>query len=233
MDINTMTLELNEQNFVTPVADQHERYTYYKTAGAQNSTNHLLELYLEAPEPSIVEKIIQIFKWDSYYSIEDKILITNYILYYSQPISTHSDFYEEECHLVLVNWIYNLKNEIQRGYTLDPRIYHLLYNILNIFESFPIDFKDLFNLNIYEKLNKIRKIMKKINYIIYCKLDCLLNYWKTFSNDNMLNKKRLREFEQEYIDNLLEVERYRLTVKVSIDFDYFYKKFILKILLTF
>jgi hypothetical protein len=190
MDMNIMTLEMN---------NNEELEKHYPSS----FNNIPLEMFLDSPDYNISEKIIQIFKWDSYYSTEDKILITNYILYYNQQISSYKDFYEEECHLVLTNWIYNLRHEIQASTHLDPRIYHLLYNILNIFESFPIDLKDLLTLNIYERLNKIRKNMKKINFIIYCKVDRLLNYWKTFSNDNMLNKKRLREFEEEYMSNLI------------------------------
>ena len=123
----------------------------------------------------------------------------------------YNDFYEEECHLCLVNWIYNLKNDLRKGF-LDGNSYHLINNILNIFETFPINLKDLLVLNIYQKLNKIRKFMKKINFIIFLKLDNLLNYWESFLNDNliMINKKRLRE-----------EENVEVLEKVSIDFNKF------------
>jgi hypothetical protein len=212
MDMNTLVLESNNSEHLEKLISESPVNESFKPE--LNPMSQFLITFLETPEYKIEDKIIQIFKYDSLYSLEDKILITQYIIQNHSKISKHNDFYEEECHLVLINWIYGLKKEIQVNGLVDVRIYHLLYNILNIFESFPIDLKDLFNLNIYEKLNKIRKIMKKININIFCKLERLLNYWKDFSNDNMLNKKRLREYEQEYIDKLIESERF--VVKVSI-----------------
>jgi hypothetical protein len=189
--------------------------TYY--IGDQRSTEYItydpiepFQPYLIESNEDIGEKIVNLFKYDKAFQIEHKLQITNEILMNLDKLVSYNDFFDEECHLSLVNWIYNLKNDFKKGF-LDANSYHLIYNILNIFETFPINLKDLLVLNIYQKLNKIRKIMKKINFIIFLKLDNLLNYWESFLNDNliMINKKRLREEEK------IEVEQ-----KVSINFNY-------------
>ena len=150
--------------------------------------------YVPQYNEKMENEIVSMFKHEKKLSLDDKILLTNLIIINSNKLINYEDFFEEECHLSLVNWIYNLKNDLKKGY-IDNKSYHLLYNILNIFESFPINLKDLLVLNIYQKLNKIRKYMKKINFNIFVKIDGLITYWKEFLNDNciMINKKRLRE----------------------------------------
>jgi hypothetical protein len=179
--------------------------------------------YSKSFKEEIGEKIVNLFKYDKVLQIEPKIQITNEILMNTDKLINYDDFFEEECHLTLVNWIYNLKNDLRKG-VLDNRSYHLIYNILNIFETFPINLKDLLVLNIYQKLNKIRKFMKKINYIIFLKLDNLLSYWETFLNDNliMINKKRLRE------EKTIQHEE-----KVSINFNYYLYYYLYTDLLIF
>jgi hypothetical protein len=202
--------------------------TYYITD--QRSTENTIYDPIEPLQPclnetteDIGEKIVNLFKYDKAFQIEHKLQITNEIIMNSEKLVNYNDFFEEECHLSLVNWIYNLKNDLRKGF-LDGNSYHLIYNILNIFETFPINLKDLLVLNIYQKLNKIRKFMKKINFIIFLKLDNLLNYWESFLNDNliMINKKRLREEEK------IEVEE-----KVSINFNYSIYYYLLTVLLIF
>jgi hypothetical protein len=196
----------------------HEVYRPQDNGGAAAhlQRQYLLELFLEQDSTmKAAEKIICLFKYENLYNLDEKLRITNYILINYEEIRDCSDFYEEECHLCLVNWVYALKNEIQKNAFVDVRIYHLIYNILNIFESFPIELKDLFNLDIYQKFNSVRQVLKKINgnNFIFSKIDCLLNYWKSFTEGKMLNKKRLREAEQEYIYNLLENEKLNLKKK--------------------
>lgn len=172
--------------------------------------------YSEVSDEEFGEKIVNLFKYEKSLLIEHKIQITNEILMNSNKITNYVDFFEEECHLVLVNWIYNLKDSLRKGF-LDSMSYHLIYNILNIFETFPINLKDLLVLNIYQKLNKIRKLIKQINFNIFLKLDNLLSYWQTFLNDNliMINKKRLRDDQEEKKEDSAE----QIIHKVSIDFN--------------
>ena len=54
----------------------------------------------------------------------------------------------------------------------------LLFNILNIFEIFPIKPDDLKSLNFIEKLKEIKKDMKSKNLILYKKIKKLIKFWK-------------------------------------------------------
>jgi hypothetical protein len=54
----------------------------------------------------------------------------------------------------------------------------LLFNILNIFEIFPIKPDDLKSLNFIEKLRDIKKDMKTKNLLLYKKIKKLINFWK-------------------------------------------------------
>ena len=54
----------------------------------------------------------------------------------------------------------------------------LLFNILNIFEIFPIKPDDLKSLNFIEKLRDIKKDMKSRNLLLYKKIKKLINFWK-------------------------------------------------------
>ena len=54
----------------------------------------------------------------------------------------------------------------------------LLFNILNIFEIFPIKPDDLKSLNFIEKLRDIKKGMKPRNLMIYKKIKKLIKFWK-------------------------------------------------------
>ena len=54
----------------------------------------------------------------------------------------------------------------------------LLFNILNIFEIFPIKPDDLKSLNFIEKLTEIKQDMKSRNLILYKKVKKLVKFWK-------------------------------------------------------
>ena len=54
----------------------------------------------------------------------------------------------------------------------------LLFNILNIFEIFPIKPDDLKSLNFIGKLRDIKKEMKSRNLILYKKIKKLIKFWK-------------------------------------------------------
>lgn len=89
--------------------------------------------------------------------------------------------------------------------SLNNNVEILIFNIINIFEIFPIKPDDLKSLNFIEKLKEIKKDMKTQNLIIYKKIKNLIKFWKSmiklfdnhkvklFSEQNNLNKKRLRE----------------------------------------
>ena len=54
----------------------------------------------------------------------------------------------------------------------------LLFNILNIFEIFPIKPDDLKSLNFIEKLTEIKQDTKSRNLILYKKVKKLIKFWK-------------------------------------------------------
>jgi hypothetical protein len=138
------------------------------------------------------------------------------------------EFYEEDCQISLLNWACDIHKRIKRQRnqrtclsldyyeninkdffkyknSLINNMEILLYNILNIFEIFPIKPDDLKSLNFIEKLKDIKKEMKIHNRIIYKKIKKLIKFWKTMiklfdenkakllSENNNLNRKRQRE----------------------------------------
>ncbi len=148
--------------------------------------------------------ILDLFKKDHLMDFEEKINLARIVLSYFTNFGFFEEFFEEECHLAMVNWVYKNKKflEIENEFRLQSN--ELLNIILNIFEILPIKVEELFTLNIYEKLNKFRKIMKNKNFIIYQKLDRLLCYWSQFCIEEIyLTKKRERiEKEDEEIKEI-------------------------------
>lgn len=160
--------------------------------------------------------------------IKSKINIAEMILNNRDILMNLEDFYEEDCQFSLLNWACDIHKRIKRQrssmtcLTLDynekinkdffkyknsliNNMEILLYNILNIFEIFPIKPDDLKSLNFIEKLKDIKKEMKIHNRIIYKKIKNLIKFWKSMikifdkqkakllSEKNIINKKRQRE----------------------------------------
>ena len=101
------------------------------------------------------------------------------------------EFYDEDCQLSLLNWAWNIHRRFFRNKNIEPflntscTVTHfplnndllfknnclnnkaeiLLFNILNIFEIFPIKPDDLKSLNFIEKLKEIKRDMKSKNLI--------------------------------------------------------------------
>ena len=148
-------------------------------------------------------------------NLEEKINITSLILENKELLFDYEIFYEEDCQFSLLNWgyIYSKKNNlVENNILYRKNLEVLLYNIINIFEIFPIKPNDLISLNFIEKLNKIKYTVKNFNIGLYSKIKNLINYWeilisyynshfnkKVSNNLNLLNKKRERD---EYEDNL-------------------------------
>lgn len=165
------------------------------------------------------DEIVNSFKKESLMSIQDKITLTREIIANVDILVNFENFYEEECQLSLVNWLSEYRKYIAflKSKADDNKLYELLYNIIYIFQVFPVNSKDIITLKIFEKLNKIRKIMNK-NLNIYQYLDYLLNYWNiqirtirdNEKENKMLNKKRERA------DNLIKDQDKDKDNKVSI-----------------
>ena len=111
-------------------------------------------------------------------NLKEKINITSLILENKELLVQYEIFYEEDCQLSLLNWGYKcskLCNLVENNILYRKNLEVLLYNIINIFEIFPIKPNELITYyNSY--LNK-----------------------KVSNNLNLLNKKRQRE---EYEENL-------------------------------
>ena len=115
------------------------------------------------------------------------------------------DFYEEDCQLSLLNWACNINRKFFANKNFEPlseanthsdiqfplnkdlffkknylnnKAEILLFNILNIFEIFPIKPDDLKSLNFIEKLTEIKQDMKSRNLILYKKVKKLVKFWK-------------------------------------------------------
>ena len=93
----------------------------------------------------------------------------NSFMYSNHNLSNDTRFYLNKDLLFKNNCLYN-KAEI------------LLFNILNIFEIFPIKPDDLKSLNFIGKLRDIKKEMKSRNLILYKKIKKLIKFWKKMIN---------------------------------------------------
>ena len=142
--------------------------------------------------------IIETIKQETNLNIYQKISFTNSILLNNDKLDQLKEFYEEECHLSLLNWIWNErmflkypKSNINKFFGLLA----LLINILNIFKILPIKSNDILDLKLFEKLIKIKEFIKKWsnqNQIITL-ISCVLDKWKFAVEEEYekkLNKKR-------------------------------------------
>jgi len=191
MEFQKKILESNQKRKVFHIQNMEKDSSEYDPIGSainfdeKNSKNCLdAESFL-----------IEIFKNDHILNLDEKLNISKIVFAYFTQFGYFDEFFEEECHLAMVNWIYKYlkKSEKEPEQDIPSRFYDLIINILNILEILPIKVEELFSLNIYEKLNKIRKIIKNKDFIIYQKLDRLLCYWSSFFiEESFLNKKKIR-----------------------------------------
>ena len=137
--------------------------------------------------------------------IKSKLDIVELIMNNRDILMNLEEFYEEDCQLSLLNWAWNIHRRIFGNKKEEPRMninifpdkhYSLnkdllfknnclnnkaeilLFNILNIFEIFPIKPGDLKSLNFIEKLRDIKKDMKTRNLNLYKKIKKLIHFWK-------------------------------------------------------
>ena len=137
--------------------------------------------------------------------IESKLSIVELIKNNRDILMNLEEFYEEDCQLSLLNWAWDIhrrffgnknfeplfemnsatnahfalnKDLLFKNNCLNNKAEILLFNILNIFEIFPIKPDDLKSLNFIEKLRDIKKGMKPRNLMIYKKIKKLIKFWK-------------------------------------------------------
>ena len=156
------------------------------------------------------------------------------------------EFYEEECQLSLLNWAWNIhrkffgrKNETNstgnnletdtnaniflnkeflfKNKCLNNKAEILLFNILNIFEIFPIKPDDLKSLNFIEKLRDIKKDMKSRNLLLYKKIKKLINFWKKMIKFFEAKNKSNSPSPEEKSDNVFRIFDVSLNQKRSLE----------------
>ena len=151
--------------------------------------------------------------------IKSKLSIVDLILNNRDILINLEDFYEEDCQLSLLNWACNINRKLFANKNFEPlseanthsdiqfplnkdlffkknylnnKAEILLFNILNIFEIFPIKPDDLKSLNFIEKLTEIKQDMKSRNLILYKKVKKLVKFWKKmikfFDSQKTLNQ---------------------------------------------
>ena len=177
---------------------------------------------------------------DSKYGIVELILNNRDILV------NLDEFYEEECQLSLLNWAWNIhrkffgrKNETNstgnnletdtnaniflnkeflfKNKCLNNKAEILLFNILNIFEIFPIKPDDLKSLNFIEKLRDIKKDMKSRNLLLYKKIKKLINFWKKMIKFFEAQNKPNSPSPEEKPDNVFRIFDVSLNQKRSLE----------------
>ena len=158
----------------------------------------------------IIEKyIINLIRYEKIFNIQIKVLISNLILMNNNLFIYFNDFFEEECHLSLLNWVFKektfLKNKNLNNNNINNKFYYflqLLNNVLNIFLYLPINSNDILDLKMFQKLKNIKYFISLWNNIniknYYINLiNQILNIWKEkveINFNKFLNLKRNRDF---------------------------------------
>ena len=158
----------------------------------------------------IIEKyIINLIRYEQIFNLQIKVLISNLILMNNNSFIYFNDFFEEECHLSLLNWVFKektfLKNKNLNNNNINNKFYYflqLLNNVLNIFLYLPINSNDILDLKMFQKLKNIKYFISLWNNIniknYYINLiNQILNIWKEkveINFNKFLNLKRNRDF---------------------------------------
>ena len=157
---------------------------------------------------SLEQLIINTIKQEDSMSLLSKLQFTYFISQHANLLSQLSEFYEEECHLSLLNWVWKEKKLLKNPYSSlsDMNslcgVLELLYNILFIFENLPIKSHDILDLRLFEKLNKIKVYINRWNVFlpVLGKISAVLDKWKKEGDDDTeekLGQKRKRNNEEE------------------------------------
>ena len=178
--------------------------------------------------------------------LNSKYSIVELILNNRDILVNLDEFYEEECQLSLLNWAWNIhrkffgrKNETNstgnnletdtnaniflnkeflfKNKCLNNKAEILLFNILNIFEIFPIKPDDLKSLNFIEKLRDIKKDTKSRNLLLYKKIKKLINFWKKMIKFFEAKNKPNSPSPEEKPDNVFRIFDVSLNQKRSLE----------------
>ena len=157
---------------------------------------------------SLEQLIINTIKQEDSMSLLSKLQFTYFISQHANLLSQLSEFFEEECHLSLLNWVWKEKKLLKNPYSSlsDMNslcgVLELLYNILFIFENLPIKSNDILDLRLFEKLHKIKVYINRWNVFlpVLGKISAVLDKWKKevdVDTEEKLGQKRKRNNEEE------------------------------------
>ena len=176
--------------------------------------------------------------------LQSKLDIVELIMNNRDILINLEDFYEEDCQLSLLNWAWNIhrrkkkkkntepfanmntnsnancclnKDLLFKNNCLNNKAEILLFNILNIFEIFPIKPDDLKSLNFIEKLRDIKKDMKSRNLLLYKKIKKLINFWKKMIKFFEAQNKPNSPSPEEKSDNVFRIFDVSLNQKRSLE----------------
>ena len=200
-------IPINEENTYLIIRNEDFNFINLNSREIQNP----IEFPFKANSINELETfIIEVIKQEENLHIFQKITFTNSILVNKDKFSELKEFYEEECHLSLLNWVWKERKTLKYpSYNLNHHLFHilaLLNNILNIFLILPINSKDILDLKLFEKLNSIRSLIKNWNMDIPILnlIKEILDKWKCSieeSKEIKLNKKRNRSEEETEADS--------------------------------
>ena len=240
----SIDLQLNE-NALTPYPTPSFVSQQLSYATPIPSFNPSMMMDLISFESFVIETI----NHDASLSLPSKLTFTHFLISNGIFLSKLSlDFYEEECHLSLLNWIWNIRNIFKTTILNKPSndlsntsfyyenkvvciILELLNNILIIFELLDIKSKDILDLKLYEKLNKIKGYVRKlpsspISNCVTDNINLILLKWKKCVDDafekelKVKKKKVMYDDTKENVVSAVSVSIYRSpSVNTDIDTD--------------
>ena len=163
---------------------------YSKKKIKQNSLNYLVE---------------KINRQEFFPCLEDEINLSADIINHKEEFFKNELFYSEECHQSILNWIWNKRKYLTPDNIDFNQLFDLLFNVIIIFEYFPMSLEILNNCHLIKKLKDIKNCIQDFNITLSFRIENLINYYeeeaKIRENKSLLQKKRKREIEFDLSDN--------------------------------
>ena len=165
--------------------DLKESHSYLSVEEANLNSNKIAE-ELDS-KFGIVELILNnrdiLMNLEEFYDEDCQLSLLNWAWnihrrFFSEKNSELNSYNYSNCNLSYDTRFYLNKDLLFKNNCLYNKAEILLFNILNIFEIFPIKPDDLKSLNFIGKLRDIKQEMKSRNLILYKKIKKLIKFWK-------------------------------------------------------